>query len=223
MESGIEVKNLLKTIEVGPPNERWRAAHRLVELDQPLPKSDFLKIFDIDDIDVKRAVLYVLGGSKKGSHLSALIIKGLENKNSSVFRTACETARKLRYTPAAKLISVGLKSKSVATIVSSLHGLEYVWSDEYFESVINIFKTHKSIKVKKAAAYPLWMNASHDNWISIFSEFSIDDIDRHRIIACKIAFKFGDKDIIKPLMNLTLDKNGHVRWHSKQALIRIHG
>lgn len=94
----------------------------------------------MEDVDVKRAVLFVLGENKEGVHFSELIIKGLENKNSVVFRAVCDTARNLRYSPVAKLIAEGLKSKSIATIESSLRGLEYAWGDEFTQYGVSILK-----------------------------------------------------------------------------------
>ena len=221
MENGIVVQELLKVIENGPPNERWKAARSLVKLNHSLPKSSLFEMFDKDNVDLKQAVLFVVGKSWEGAKFSELIIKGLNSSNDAVFRTACETARNLRYSPVASLIAEGLKSKSIATVESSLRGLEYAWDDECFEQVFCVYKTHKSIRVKKAAAYPLCTHASLGTWKSIFTEFSSDSIDRHRVFACKIAYKFGDKGVLESLRNLARDKNGHVRWYSERTLKRL--
>ncbi len=182
-----------------------------------------MEIFTNGGVDTKRAVLFIIGKLKNGVQHSEVLITALKHENDGVFRTACETARDLKFCSAAELIVKGLDSQSIGKIRSSLHGLEYAWSDECFDSVFQLYKNHISIEVRKSAGYPLKINASNFNWSKIFEAFSKDKIDRHRVWAGKIAYKYGDHSVIDALQKLVTDKNGHVRWHAKRAIMRIDG
>jgi HEAT repeat protein len=212
---------MLEIITSGSPNDRWVAARKFLELDQEAPAMQLLDIFLDGSVDVKRAVLFIVGKVKNGEQHSEVLIKGLKHENDNVFRTACETARNLRFCSVATLVAKGLNSQSTSKIRSALFGLEYAWVDDCFDPVFKLYKKHPSIEVKKAAGYSLKINVSKESWSEIFNAFSKDGIDQHRIWACVIAYKYGDHNIIDALQKLETDENGHVRWHAEKASRRI--
>jgi len=180
MDSSAIIKELLSTIEYGSPNDRWIAARKLTSIQKELPKVEISRIYELDNLDIKKAVLYVLGHHRNGNDQLDIILDALSHDDDHIFQSACNAVSELKITTAASLIIKRLNSTSISTIGAALQSLEFAWTESCFESVFNLYKSHKNQKVNKFAAWPLFRNITTQNWLKIFNAFSQSEIDMHR-------------------------------------------
>ena len=147
-----------------------------------------------------------------------VVLNLLQDKYGFVVRTACEVAAVLGLARAHDRILELAEIGEEATRLSALSALESLWVPADFERVFARYVKDQSAGVRKQAAWTLCKHASPEHWEQVFESWSKDPVPRHRVWACSIAEKFGDRTVVARLNALRSDPDGHVRCAAERAL-----
>jgi hypothetical protein len=71
--------------------------------------------------------------------------------------------------------------------------------------------------VRKQAAWTLNKNVGPEHWRRLFEVWAKDGLPRHRVWACSLAERFGDRTVLAELHALCSDPDGHVRMAGERA------
>lgn len=86
---------------------------------------------------------------------------------------------------------------------------------QYTERLIRLFNTARADSIKIAVAECMESYATEENYVRLFELFENSDIAKLRMEACRIACKFGQKDLLQRYAG---DADGHIRKYVNRAL-----
>jgi hypothetical protein len=167
---------------------------------------------------LRRAGLEAIGYSPFGRDASDNVLSLLHDKYGFVVRTACEVAAVLGLEGAHDRILELIEASEEATRICALRALESLWVPVDFEKVFARYVNDRSTGVRRQAAWTLNKNVGPEHWEQVFELWSNDPLPRHRIWACSIAEKSGDRTVLAKLNALRSDPNGHVRRAVERAV-----
>jgi HEAT repeat protein len=200
--------------------EAWAAFRALAEHPEPEAMSILVELTHSSDPHMRRAALEGIGYHRCGHDASARAESMLHDTDSFVVRTACAVAAILGLADAHDRILELVGASDESTRLSALMALESLWSPTDFETVFARYLNDRSDRVRKQAASILFKNVGPEHWKRLFALWSKDSLPRHRVWACSIAERFGDRTVLESLNALRSDKNGHVRRAAERAASR---
>lgn len=150
-----------------------------------------------------------------------LFCKCLEDPSPYVVRTACKTVAQLGLDCAHNDLRRLVHANDALTRSAALRALRKLWKQSDFDLVFEVLQGDSSKEARSEAAWTLRENADGDNWERLFELWRTDPLHRHRIWACELANKFGDKNHTATLRIMLEDSDGHVRAASSRALEKL--
>jgi HEAT repeat protein len=194
-----------------PRSARWRtvSSQRRSRSSSTLARSP--------DPYLRRAGLEAIGDHPSGRDASDVVLNLLHDRTGFVVRTACDVAGVLGLTGGHDRILELAGADEEATRLSALSALERLWVPPDFEKVFARYVHDRSDDVRKRAAWTINRNVRPEHWKRVFELWASDRLARHRVWACSIAERFGDRTALATLNALLSDLDGHVRRAAERA------
>lgn len=211
-----ELKKMIDNADLGA--QRWAAIRALGCKNTQESIHLLAHYLQSKDLYIKRAALEALSFHSESSSLTKQILAFLADASPILVRTACETVKSLKLVVAHDLIIKLIRDPSEETRIIALSTISELWRATDFGIILTIFKHDGSDSVKKEAAWVLYNHATSENWSELFNSWHLDNLPRHRSWACKLAAKFGSRDIRDKLKILAVDEDGHVRKAAQVAI-----
>jgi HEAT repeat protein len=170
---------------------------------------------------VRRFAIQWIGRCPDGTKLSGVVVERLRDPNLVVQRTALEVAGDLAISQAHAEVLTLLKSSSPSTKEAALRALEKLWQPSDFETVLAMFRSEASEKVRRTAGWTLRGTRSADRASALVELWRADPLPRHRVWACQTAAEFPQRHFQADIACLERDRDGHVRKAARRALEAI--
>jgi hypothetical protein len=193
------------------------AIRALAEHPEPEALKFLVDLARARDPYLRRAALEAIGDHASGRDASEVVLSLLHDRIGFVVRTACDVAAVLGLASAHDRILELVGASEEATRLSALRALEGLWVSSDFEKVFARYVGDQSDEVRKRAAWTLNKNVGRENWKRAYESWSSDRLARHRVWACSIAERFGDRSALASLNALRADLDGHVRHAAERA------
>jgi HEAT repeat protein len=206
---------------LNPPGLRaWAACKTLGRMKSAEALSQLIQLTGHPDWRYRRAAIEAIGThalSKNGT-AAERILAALTDTSLHVVKTACESAANLKLLEAHDLIAGLLSAEDYSVRESAVRALSELWRETDLARLLDVYRRDRSEEVRRQAAFTLWNNASTSSWRTLFDAFRIDGLHRHRVWACELVSKFGDRQDKESIRALLHDENGHVRKAAAKAL-----
>ena len=220
-----EINDLRQRVKATGP-EAWAAC---LALGYKTDKAAFEVLEELavsDDWRYRRAAIEAMATHHLALTRTAFFCACLTDPSPYVVRTACKVVAELKLEDACDSLRKLVHSDAGNTRIAALIALKELWQPSDFDLVLSMFQKDVSEQVRREAAWTLRSNADKSNWESLFEVWRTDPLHRHRIWACELAGKFGDRSHAKILQVMLKDTDGHVRAaadHTLQELSRKWG
>ena len=173
------------------------------------------------DWTYRRISIESIGLSPKATSLSHILVGALDDQNSYVIQTACDTIAKNKLKEANDKVCQLLLSTDPNIRRSALLTLADIWQPSCFRKVVNLFQTERNETVRKEAAWTLRKQVDKTSWRELFELWQRDSLSRHRLFACEIAEEFGNNAVRDKITMLLNDKDGHVIKAATRVLQKL--
>jgi HEAT repeat protein len=193
------------------------AFRALAELHEPEAMAVLVDLTRSADPYLRTSAVHAIANSPSGRNAADVVLSMLHDHNGFVVRAACGAAADLGLAAGHDRILGLVSANEESTRLSALEALEVLWEPSDFEMVFARYLCDRSDRVRKRAAWTLNKNIGTDHWKRVFEAWSRDPVPRHRVWACSIAERFGERDLLPSLKALRSDADGHVRHAAEQA------
>jgi len=204
------VDELRKMVNLPRP-DAWVAIRSLAEKSEPEALEILISLTRSKDWRFRRSAVEAIGISSLGHKSQEIVCNLLSDPSSYVVRAAIEAAATQKFSCAHNEILKLIKATEENTRIVALRALMDLWQPSDFDLIFDRYSHDLSDRVKKQAAWTIHENLDSQNWRKVFLAWINDPIPRHRIWACEIAEKFGNRSDLTALQALINDPNGHVR------------
>ncbi len=229
MFNGIEISEKLSIEDLSKiflsgsedKDKKWAACLALGLKSDSISLSILVNAFKSKDWTIRRISAESIKNHRKALDVKDDIINLLGDENEYVKRTACVTIAELKINKAHDDIVNLINSNDPYTRKIAIEAIASIWKNSDFELILKKFTSDDNREVRLSAAEKLREHVNSDTWRTLFDIWCIDSFDRHKLWSCEIAEQFGEINIKEKLLNLSHDKNGHIRKAAKRALERL--
>jgi len=208
----------LRAMIHNPGPKAWAAIRALTEKPESEALEALIELTRSSDPHLRRSGVEAIGRHAFGRRAAKVVCQLLRDRSSFVVRAAALAAANLRLLPAHGRIVSLIKAAEESTRHDALRALEKLWHPYDFESVFDRYLHDSSDRVRKQATWTLHKNVGAEHWERVFLAWSHDPVPRHRVWACELAQRFGNRSVLPALQALEADSDGHVRWAAMQAV-----
>ena len=207
-----------------PGPKAWAAIRALAERPGPEAMATLIGLTRSPDPCLRRSAVEAIGNHQSGRDEADAVLGMLHDRDGGVVRAACRAAAALVLTAAHDRVRELIESEEEGTRYSALEALETLWEPTDFEGVFARYQRDPSDRVvRRRAAWTLAKHIGREHWERAFAAWSQDLVPRHRVWACTLAERFGDRAILPELNALRADPDGHVRRAADRAVNMING
>ncbi len=196
----------------------WAALVALAHDPSPRASEAIREATRSHDPYLRRAAIEAVASRPSSPDSVSSIVEALADRDGRVVRTACHAAATLGAREARDRVVALMKSSDASTREAALRALRALWDPDDFGAVFEVFRTDRSPRVKKEAAWTLRQHVADDTWQTLLDVWRRDPLHRHRLWACEIGAEFGGSRVVEALLLLRNDQDGSVRRAATKAL-----
>jgi len=204
-----------------PDEKRWAACLALGTKDEPIAFKVLLEALESDDWQIRRFALESIKRHRRAREAEQAIVKMLFDVDPVVQQTACKVCGELGFTAAHDGILQLLASDDPHVRDVAINALAQMWDPDDFAPVFALYQKDDRRAVRVAAAKVLRKQATRHTWRTLYRAWIEDREVRHRMWACELAAKFGDRSLLPELESMTNDRNRNVRIAASESVTRL--
>lgn len=206
-----------------PTEKRLAACLALGSKNDEQSFNALMRALDDDDWRLRRWALEALLRHENAPAAEDAIIGRLFDVSDEVRQVACKACARLKLERAHDGVLQLLQAESAAVRDTALASLRILWREPDFEQVFRMYREDSHRGVRIAAAKVLRAHATPRTWSRLFEAWALDREVRHRVWACELAGKFGNRTDASEVRPFLQDRNRNVRLAAVRQIHSITG